>query len=318
MRDGRRRWVLAGLGALLVLGLVAALVLGLRGTWGQDGPRGSTGGSSRGPDSTSVAPVRVTVASFNVLGSTHTAARGNRAELASGVERAQGVVRLLQGHGVSLVGFQEMQPDQRAAFRRLAPGWRLLEGRGVDPRSGENAVAWRTDTWSVVRSAMLPVPDTAGAVRPVPVVLLRHRASGVLVVLATFHPAADTRRFPDQQRFREAATRRQVALAARVAASGVPLLVTGDMNERDGYFCRVTDGTGLHAAAGGSSGAGGCTPPPAAPIDWVLGSQEVGFSGYRVDRSALVRRTTDHPVVLADVRLDVADLPHGQAPADLP
>ena len=36
-----------------------------------------------------------------------------------------------------------------------------------------------------------------------------------------------------------------------------------------------------------------------AGIDWIFGSSGMQFHRYVVDRSALVRHTTDHPVVLA-------------------
>jgi endonuclease/exonuclease/phosphatase family metal-dependent hydrolase len=74
------------------------------------------------------------------------------------------------------------------------------------------------------------------------------------------------------------------------------------MNERSEYFCRVTAATTLLAAAGGSN-TGSCRPPKQLQIDWIFGSPGAAFSNFRVDRSALVRRTTDHPVVVADVHL---------------
>ena len=45
-------------------------------------------------------------------------------------------------------------------------------------------------------------------------------------------------------------------------------------------------------------------PPRPTQIDWILGSPKAQFSGYAIDRSPLVRRTTDHPVVLAQVTID--------------
>ena len=75
------------------------------------------------------------------------------------------------------------------------------------------------------------------------------------------------------------------------------------MNERSEYFCRVTAATPLVAAAGGSN-SGGCAPPKPTQIDWIFGSPGVVFSNYTIDRSALVRRTTDHPIVATQVTVD--------------
>ena len=72
---------------------------------------------------------------------------------------------------------------------------------------------------------------------------------------------------------------------------------------RDEYFCRVTGATDLMAAAGGSNERR--LPSAAKPteIDWIFGSPSVVFSDYTIDRSALVRRTTDHPIVVTHVTL---------------
>jgi hypothetical protein len=75
------------------------------------------------------------------------------------------------------------------------------------------------------------------------------------------------------------------------------------MNERAEYFCRVTGSTPLVSPAGGSN-SGGCQPPRPSQIDWIFGSPGVAFQNYVIDRSPLVRRTTDHPVVVTGVTID--------------
>ena len=63
------------------------------------------------------------MATFNVLGSSHTGPGGHHAWLASGPQRIGGVLALLNGHNISVVGIQEFQPNQRGsvpgARRRL-------------------------------------------------------------------------------------------------------------------------------------------------------------------------------------------------------
>ena len=246
---------------------------------------------------------RFAVASFNLLGSSHTEPGGHHAHLASGPQRLPGAMAILAGHDVSVAGFQEFQPDQRAAFERDVKGWAMFPGLAMKGRGGENSVAWRTSTWDLIESDTVPIPYFNGRIREMPFVLLRHRATGLRAYFSTFHNPADTRAFPNQQRFRNEATDRQVALFKKLEATGIPQFVTGDMNERDEYFCRVTGATGLVAAAGGGNN-GRCAPPKRAPIDWIFGSGQAQFTDYTVDRSPLARRTTDHPVSIASVAVD--------------
>jgi endonuclease/exonuclease/phosphatase family metal-dependent hydrolase len=203
---------------------------------------------------------------------------------------------------VSVVGLQEFQSDQRAAFRSGAPGWETYPGESVGHGAGENSVAWRSDTWELVKAAVVAIPYFNGRERSMPYVLLRNKASGAQAYFSNFHNPADTNQFRNQQRWRDEATTREIELFNRLAATGVPQFVTGDMNERSEYFCRVTAGTTLVAAAGGSTGTA-CQPPKPTQIDWILGSKGVTFSHFTIDRSALARRTTDHPVVVAHVTI---------------
>ena len=76
------------------------------------------------------------------------------------------------------------------------------------------------------------------------------------------------------------------------------------MNEREEFFCQVVGATSLKAAAGGSVTNGSCQPPRPTQIDWILGSPDVVFDDYNIDRSALVAHTTDHPVVSTHVVVD--------------
>jgi hypothetical protein len=273
----------------------------------------STGPPAAGSQTATTGPVaEFNVASFNVLGSSHTEKGGHHSWLASGPQRIGGVLQILGQHDVSVVGMQEFQPNQRAAFRSRATGWQMYPGLSMGSRAGENSVAWRSDTWDLVMPGTVPIPYFNGRERPMPYVLLRHRATGVRAYFSTFHNPADTRKFRGQQRFRNAATDREIALFNRLESEGIAQFVTGDMNERGEYYCKVTARTALEAAAGGSS-SGGCRPPKPTPIDWIFGSPGVAFSSYRVDRSPLVRRTTDHPVVVAHARVDPAKFANATA-----
>jgi mRNA deadenylase 3'-5' endonuclease subunit Ccr4 len=91
----------------------------------------------------------LTIASFNVLGSSHT--RGADG-YSSGVRRTKGVVRLLDKHDVEVVGLQEMQADQMRSFRKRTDGaYAMYPGfSGEREIDGENSVAWERATWEAV------------------------------------------------------------------------------------------------------------------------------------------------------------------------
>jgi hypothetical protein len=241
------------------------------------------------------------MATFNLLGSSHSKKGGSSAGFAPGTSRMNGALQILAQHQVSVVGFQEFQPDQRNAFRSRAKGWEMYPGLSMGRRAGENSVAWRSDTWEMVRPGLIPIPYFNGNIRPMPYVLLRNKQTGIRAYFSTFHNPANIG--GNMSRFRREATRREINLFNQLETQGIPQFVTGDMNDNNEYFCPVTAGTQLIAAAGGSNN-GGCVVPRPTPIDWIFGSPGVVFSNYVYDQSPLVHHTTDHPVPSTTVTID--------------
>ena len=252
-----------------------------------------------------------TMATFNLLGGSHSTRGGSAAGFAPGTQRMRGALAILAAHRVSIVGLQEFQPNQRATFQREATGWAMYPGLSLGRRAGENSLAWRTDTWEMVKPALIDIPYFNGHIRPMPYLLMRNKQTGVQAYFSTFHNPADIG--GNMQRYRTAGTTREIALFNNLEKTGIPQFVTGDMNERDEYFCRITGSTPLIAAAGGSNN-GGCAVPRPTQIDWIFGSPGVQFGGYTIDRSALVRRTTDHPVVVTQVVLDALKFKNAYVP----
>jgi endonuclease/exonuclease/phosphatase family metal-dependent hydrolase len=241
------------------------------------------------------------VASFNVLGSSHTAGTSRRAGFTSGAARMGMAVNYLRARAVDVVGFQEFEDSQYAAFAGMTAGeYAVWPGRALGPRSIRFSIAWRTSTWSLVDASSVAVPYAGGNYIQMPYVRLQHVASGREVYFANFHNPADTPRLGGNARWRGIATGIEIGLVNRLRAeTGLPVVVTGDMNERAAYFCPMTTQTDLAAANGGSTG-DACAPPPAMQVDWIFGSPEIVFSNYAADRAAPVPRITDHPVVQAD------------------
>jgi hypothetical protein len=243
-----------------------------------------------------------TLTTFNMLGASHTATGGTKPWYASGPTRAHGAAELIRRHGSDVVGFQELQTSQLRTLRRLT-NLDFYPGSSMSRPDSENSLGWRRDRWVAVEEHVVKVPYFDGGLRAMPVVRLRSRSTGLEAWFANFHNPADTRRFHRQQAYRLRATALEIRLANRlIDGSGLPVFITGDMNERAGYFCRLTSHAPMLAARGGSN-LGRCLAGSPRAVDWIFGSQGVDFTGYNEDRSHLVDVTTDHPVVSARVRI---------------
>ncbi len=245
-----------------------------------------------------------TISSFNVLGSSHTRSGGTHARFGPGPERARRAASLVLSHGVEVVGFQEMQADQLASFQRATGGrFAAYPGFELGRLNTENSIAWRTDTWQLVEKRPVSIPYFRGHQRLMPVVRLRNPATGIEAWFANFHNPADTRQWGHNQHWRTVATGKEILIANQLRAeTGLPVFITGDMNERAEYFCAMTGGTDLEAALGGSND-GACHPPRIRYVDWIFGSQDVTFSGYLEDASQFVRHTSDHPMIVSEAHL---------------
>jgi hypothetical protein len=249
------------------------------------------------------------ISTFNVLGSSHTSGSGKRPGMASGPTRIRWAASLLNHHGVDVVGFQELQGDQYRAFvGATGGGWGVYPGTAAGPLGIENSLAWRRSEWTLVESHTIQIPYFDGRLRPMPYVLLEHNATGRLSWFANFHNPASNSKRGNNDGHRARAMELEVALANRLwSETGHPVFITGDMNEREVYFCRMTGGAPMIAANGGSND-GSCNPPPyPMPVDWIFGSEVVSFSGYFRDWSNFVQRISDHPMIVSRVTLDLTD-----------
>lgn len=254
--------------------------------------------------------VQVVVSSFNVLGSSHTAGHGKgKKARPSGVTRASGAARLISGNGVGIVGLQELQSDQARALSSRLPGYGIYPGNSMGAREAENSIMWRLEMFDVVEAHTVTIPYFRGNPRQMPYIKLRSRANDKELWVMNFHNPADTPRWGNNSRWRRAAVQREIDLvrALREAEPDVPVVMTGDMNDRAEFFCPMVGSGLLTASNGGSVSGGSCSPPPATQIDWILGSPGLEWSSYVVDRSALVRWSTDHPMIRAVLTLRASD-----------
>jgi len=250
----------------------------------------------------SQSPARKTefvISSFNVLGSSHTKGAGSdRPGMAPGTTRIRKVAELLERHDVDVVGFQEFQRDQFNEFKNVAgkefaiyPGVKLGKSEVV------NSIAWRKETWDLVKAEHILIPYFDGNQKKMPVVRLRHKVTGQEAYFANFHNPASTKRWGDQEKWRDVATQKQVDLVNRLRReTGLPVFVTGDMNERDEYYEKMTEQTDMTSADTRRDG----KPPKSMAIDWIFGTESmVTFMNYLRDRSPLVKKASDHPMIVS-------------------
>ena len=145
----------------------------------------------------------------------------------------------------------------------------------------ENSIGWRRDAWTAVEKRTVAIPYFNGGVRQMP---LRpaaqpgHRHRGLVRELP--QPRRD-RALPPPAAVPGAghpASRRSSPTGC--VATGLPVFITGDMNERAPYFCRLTAAAPMVAARGGSNTGALPAGRPRA-VDWIFGSQGVDVHGVR-------------------------------------
>lgn len=235
------------------------------------------------------------VATFNILGSQHTTGPGGRPP---GKKRARIVSELIERKSLDLVGLQEVQADQLLVLKHELDRHRIWPAYQLGTGTLRLQIVWRERAFDLLDTGTL-VTKFDHQNRPVPWVLLRHRASGRALYVIDVHNS------PRRQELeRDRATGRVVKLVQRLRRTGRTVLLLGDLNEHREVFCKVVGRTDLRAANGGWVSARRCQPPePPLRIDWIFGRGLLEFSAYESEYGKAVRRASDHHLVRATARL---------------
>lgn len=245
-------------------------------------------------------PFSFRVASFNVLGDSHTGPGGNKPGFPDGSPRMDMAISALRGSGVDVVGFQEFEASQFSMFSARAGEYSLYPGLAMGDKSVRFNIAWRASMFRMVDAHTLSIPYAGGSRIEMPVVLLESISTGRRAWFANFHNPADTPSLGNNGRWRAEAAAIEIAhLTALHQEEGLPVIVTGDFNEREEIFCRFTAG-GVFSAAAGGSNSGGCLPPGGMQVDWIFGSTGVEFDGYAITG---VGKASDHSMVSSGATL---------------
>ncbi|MCW2853593.1 MAG: Type phosphodiesterase / nucleotide pyrophosphatase [Nocardioides sp.] len=298
-RRPRRATLVALVAAALASAVAAALVLGVS----TDQPDGEPPSASQAAAERRAGVTAFQVASFNVLGHSHTRPGGNRPGWESGPQRMRYATQLLESSGIDLVGFQEFEPQQYNAFVKLMGSrWSIAPGLDAPGEAQSKAIAWRTADWTLVSSTTFMSPYFGGQMQARPLIQLRHNVTGQLVWVMNTHNPANTR--GNAQKHRDQAERIQANLVntLRRQSPDVPVILLGDMNDRERFYCPVTYLSELESASGGyheDVPGGACQPTKPLEVDWVMGTAPIYWSGYSTLKKGLIQKTTDHPLVWA-------------------
>jgi endonuclease/exonuclease/phosphatase family metal-dependent hydrolase len=246
-----------------------------------------------------VQPYTFKISSFNVLGTQHTAPGGDAQDYAPGRIRADWAADLVAAYGASVVGMQEVQIDQLDAISRATGGrFAFYPGSELGAKGVPQSLMWDTTVWTLTYKTSITIPfvDTQ---RPQPIVRLQNIATGREIYVMNVHNSPKDAHGREWERDRAMAI--EVAAIKELRKDNLPVFVTGDFNEHAEAFCKITGGTDLEAANGGSNAGGSCRPPNPMRVDWMFGSPDAAFSGFLMDTGAQVRRITDHAVLSATV-----------------
>ncbi len=290
--------------ASLIGAIAIATAFAVNGLVGGEKERGGTTVSEGVGQEPSELPTSFRIASFNVLGAGHTDKGGNRKGWASGTQRMTWAVDLINAQSLDVIGFQELQEPQFDKFKELeGERWSLYPGARFTRAAMQNSIAWRKAAWTLVEGRMIPIPYFDGNIIRMPAVLLRNVNTGRLAWFFNTHNPADAH--GPAQRWRDAGYKIEIKLVNQLQLEmpNVPVFSTGDKNDRDQYFCPVVRGTQLRAAIGGGIENDSCRTPSPSYVDWVMGTKEVPFTWDQALRTRLVRKITDHPVIVSSVTI---------------
>lgn len=236
------------------------------------------------------------VASFNTLGAHHTP----NARYAGYASRTPKQVTALAGYKVDVVGLQEFEPVQRTLFLKTA-GDTYGIYPDVSSKNSANSIIWRNSTMEFVSASTIGIPYFEGRIKQMPVVLLKHKASGRTAYFINVHNPASIAQYGDQSKWRAKAIAIEKAKVIELRKTGRPVFLTGDLNDREKAFCPLTADKLMISADSIPSTT--CAPPAKLWIDWVFAAGPARFTSYLRDFTPKDQRLSDHPIIVTKVHL---------------
>ena len=239
-----------------------------------------------------------TVASMNMLGASHTP----NSRYPAYTVRTPRALAFLKARGADVVGVQEFESRQSDLMMRdttFSSFNGAFAGGKPDTR---NAILWRNSTMQFISGETLPIKYFNGSTIQIPVVLLRQRATGrTAYFMNTHNPASNVFGYGNQSSYRNYDLGVEKAKIVQLRATGRPVIMTGDFNDRAAAFCPMT--ANKLTISPNSLPSMTCAYPRQSSIDWIFAAGQARFSTYSYDTSAKNGRITDHPVIFARTHL---------------
>ena len=244
-------------------------------------------------------PITIKLLTFNVLGSSHTTAKGDKPSYGPGTQRAHFGAQVVRSYAPDLLGTQETEFDQLGVLQAELPDYTFFPGKSSNEAAVRTNLAWKSSRFSMVASGYITV-KFVGLTRTDPYVQLQDKATGRKFWFMNVHNSPNRGSAGTFEGERRAQLTAEVNKVNELRKSG-PVFLIGDFNDHDYTYCRITGSTPLRAAQGG--GVNPCRLPSWHRIDWIFGAGVSSWSGASQDRGPLVARATDHHVLTATATL---------------
>ncbi len=272
------------------------------------------------PKPSSPAADSFTVATFNVLGASHTDNRTGKhhGELPNSSIRAKQATAFIRAHDVDVLGTQELQRPQRKQLKHnLHKTYDIYPSKPeYQHHFSENSIMWNKKRFELIKAGHTKLHYFAGKIAFMPWVKLKDTETKQRFFVLNSHDPADTKQFPRQAKWRAKNAAIHKHDTTRFAKSGLPVILTGDYNsgrsvtKKDTYYLgndkarlaywKLTN-TGLVTEVADAQPASEKSRDDAKGIDHIfVSSDSVAVEAVRTLRH---KNMTDHPVKLATVSI---------------
>lgn len=235
------------------------------------------------------------VASLNILGCHHTGPNGDtHAGWPTCEKRLGPTMQKLSEEGVSIAGLQEVQRPAHALLRKQhSSEWDIFPATYSSDH--QNPIVWRKSDWTLVSGETWPIPYNNGTTQHFTQVLLQD-STGKKIYFFNTHNTSNGGSYGAGAR-REALERQKKRIEA-VLGTNVPIVFTGDFNEKNGPWCVLHP---IMDSVYGKGTTSPCKAPKGTTIDQIFGANGVSFSEPVLDHTLWDRKMNDHPLVMTSL-----------------
>lgn len=240
-----------------------------------------------------------TIGTANVLGDVHTLPGKGQDNYGPSRMRAEWTADEVRRLRIDILGTQEEQFGQIDALVKALRGqYSAWPADTMGGNAVQTTLLWRTADWVPITKQTLGIPFIAWT-RYNPVVRLRNVHSGRDIWVMNVHNAPQARQAQrDQDRALE------IKKIHELEAYGLPIFLTGDMNEIRTVYCDIVGHTSLVSPLGGSATPTSCSMPSTVHrIDFIFGSASVQMDHWTETRDALQSLASDHTLMSTRVLL---------------